>query len=78
MQAWREGGGGRAYRANGLLVSDGVDGGRLLVAALKLVADKGGAERLDHELVVVEGLDDIGGGDVADGSGDLGGRHFEG
>lgn len=67
----------RAYRANGLLVSDRVDSSGLLVAALELVADERGAEGLDHEVVVVECLDDIGGGEVANGSGDLGGRHFE-
>ena len=71
------GGVGGTYLANGLLVGDGVSCGCSLVAGLELVADECGAEGLDHEFVVVEGSDDDGGVDVANGSLDVGGRHFE-
>lgn len=70
---WRE-----AYLANGLLVGDGVSGGCSFVARLEVVADEGGADGLDHEFVIVQGCDDDGGVGVADGSLDVGGRHFGG
>jgi hypothetical protein len=48
------------------------------VARVECVAYERGAERLDHELVVVEGGDDDFGGDAVEGGGDVRGRHFEG
>lgn len=65
------------YLADGLLVGDGVNRGCGFVARLEGVADKRGAEGLDHKFVVVEGSDDDGGVGVANGSLDVGGRHFE-
>ena len=65
------------YLANGLLVGDGVGRGCGFVAGFERVADECGAEGFDHEFVVVEGGDDDGGVGAADGSLDVGGRHFE-
>lgn len=67
----------KKYLANGLLVDYGVGCGCGLVAGLEGVADECGAEGLDHEVVVVEGGDDDGGVGAANGSLDVGGRHFE-
>ena len=68
---------GEVYLANGLLVGDDVGCRCGLVARFERVADERGAEGLDHELVVVEGGDDDGGVGAADGSLDVGVRHFE-
>ena len=65
------------YLANGLLIGDRVDCRCGLVARLEGVADECGAEGFNHKFVVVEGGDDDGGVDAADGSLDVGGRHFE-
>jgi hypothetical protein len=66
-----------AYLANGLLVGDGVGGAGSFVAGLEGVADECWAERLDHEVVVVESGNDDGGIDTVEGSGDLGSRHLD-
>jgi hypothetical protein len=67
----------KAYLANGLLVGDGVCGGRVLVAGFVGVADECWAERLDHQFVVVQGSDDDSGVNAVEGSRDVGGRHFD-
>jgi hypothetical protein len=70
--------GGRTDLADGLLVCYAVCRCGGCVARVECVAYERGAERFDHELVVVEGGDDDFGGDAVEGGGDVRGRHFEG
>jgi hypothetical protein len=65
-----------SYLTNGFPVGDGVDSAGSLVAGFEGVADERWAERLDHEVVVVESGNDDGGIDTVEGSGDLGSRHI--
>lgn len=67
----------RSHLANGLLVGYAVGGRRSGIARFEGVADERWAEGLDHELVVVESGNDDGGIGVADGSLNVGGRHFD-
>lgn len=67
------------YLANGLLVGDVVGGLGGRVARVELVGDEGRAEGLDHEVVVVESVDDLLLADAGgQGSGNAGGGHFGG
>lgn len=65
-----------AYLSNGFLIGNGVGCRGVFIAGLELVADKCWAQRLDHQLVVVQGCDDDGGVDAVERCGDMGGRHF--
>jgi hypothetical protein len=75
----RDGGGGKgkAYLANGLLVRNSVGRRAGLVSRLELVAYERGAERLDHQVVVVQSRNDDIGIDAVEGGGDVGGRHLD-
>jgi hypothetical protein len=64
------------YLANGFAVRDGVRCACGFVARLEVVGDQSRTEGFDHEVVVVEGCDDDRGGDVGEGSRDVGSRHL--
>lgn len=65
------------YLADGFPVCDGICSLGILVAAFKVVTDERRAQRLDHEIVVVQSCNHNCGRDASNGSGDVGSRHVD-
>jgi hypothetical protein len=65
------------YLADGLSISNGVRCLGALVTRFKVVVDKRWTQRLNHQVVVVQGSNDNGGVNAVKRSRDVGSRHFD-